>query len=105
MSDKTPIPVTIIPLESIVEIHVSGEFIARLNALATSFFPFNSDAHRLEVIEHLKNNTNQDDPYVFHYKTVMAFLSFVESEAKAQGKTKEIMVNPDTFEEIKIKEN
>lgn len=88
MSEKKSVEVEIIPTEAIIEIKVSGEFAARLKSLITDFFPYKSNEHYSEIISHIKNNTNQDDPYVYHFKTLLALQTHLELEARAQKMTK-----------------
>lgn len=90
MSEKKPVEVEIIPTDAVIDIKVSGEFAARLKSFITDFFPYKSNEHYSEIIGHIKNNTNQDDPYVYHFKTLMALQTHLELEARAQNKTKKV---------------
>ncbi len=100
MSEKKSVEVEVIPLEAVIDIKVSGEFASRLKSFITDFFPYKSNEHYSEIIKHIKDNTNQDDPYVYHFKTLIALQSHLELEAKAQKKTSKVKLDYETGEII-----
>lgn len=93
MSDKIK-DIEIIPFEAIIDLKVSGEFFARFNQFVTGYFPYESQEHFNEVLKHVKEDTNQEDPYVYSLKTLLALQVYMEKSAREQGKTK--MVKFDT---------
>lgn len=82
------IDVEIIPLDAKINLTVSGEFVARLSTLLTGFFPYKDQNHFNELVKHVKEETNQDDPYVYNFTTLVALQSYIEQEAKLQNLTK-----------------
>lgn len=80
----------IIPFEAIIDLKVSGEFFARYNQFVTEYFPYESQEQFAEVIKHVKEDTNQDDPLVFKLKTLLALQVYMEQSAREQNKTKKV---------------
>jgi len=80
----------IIPFEAIIDLKVSGEYYARYNQFVMEYFPYESQEHFAEVLKHVKEDTNQDDPYVYKLKTLLALQVYIEQSARDQKKTKMI---------------
>jgi hypothetical protein len=93
MSDNIK-DVEIIPFEVTIDLKVSGEFYARYNQFVMEYFPYESQEHFAEVIKHVKEDTNQDDPFVYKLKTLLALQVYIEQSAREQKKTK--MIKYDT---------
>jgi hypothetical protein len=87
------IDVEIIPLEAEITIKISGQFVARLSNLLTNFFPYKDKNHFQELVKHIQEDTNQDDPYVYNFATLVALQSFIEQEAKEQKLTKMVKID------------
>lgn len=100
MTNKTPVEIEIIPGDAIIDVKISGDFLSRLNSFITDFFPYKDKDHYLQLVKDLKDNTNQEDPFVYHFKTLIALQAHVEMEAKAQNKTKKVKIDPETGEPI-----
>jgi hypothetical protein len=90
------IDVEIIPLEAEITLKVSGHFVARLSNLLTNFFPYKDQNHFKELVKHLQEDTNQDDPYVYNFATLVALQSYIEQEAKEQKLTKMVKIDKKT---------
>ena len=87
------VDVEIIPFDCTVDLKVSGEFIARLSMFLTNFFPYKDQEHFNQLIKDVKEKTNQEDPYVYHFTTLVALQAHIEEQAKAQKVTKMIKVD------------
>jgi len=107
MSKDKVVQGEIIPLDCVIELKVKGEYLARLNQFIANCLPliFKDDVHRQEVLNHIKNGTNSEDPYVYHTTTIVALYSMLELEAKAQKLTKMIDIDKETGEPIKQEES
>jgi hypothetical protein len=107
MSKDKVVETEIIPVDCIIDIRVKGEYVGRLNQYITDCMPaiFKDDAHRQEVMSHIKNGTNSEDPYVYHATTIIALYGMLELEAKAQKLTKTIVVDKETGEPVKQEES
>ena len=90
------VDVEIIPFDCTIDIKISGEFVARLSQFLTNFFPYKDQDHFNEIVKHVKEQTNQEDPYVYNFTTLVALQAHIESEAKAQKLTKMIKVDKTT---------
>lgn len=90
------VDVEIIPFDCTVDLKVSGEFIARLSMFLTNFFPYKDQDHFNQLIKDVKEKTNQEDPYVYHFTTLVALQAHIEEQAKAQKVTKMIKVDKTT---------
>jgi hypothetical protein len=90
------VDVEIIPFECTVDLKVSGDFIARLSTFLTNFFPYKDQDHFNQLIKDVKDKTNQEDPYVYHFTTLVALQAHIEEQAKAQKVTKMIKVDKTT---------
>lgn len=90
------VDVEIIPFDCTIDLKVSGEFVARLSLFLTNFFPYKDQDHFNEIVKHVKEKTNQEDPYVYHFTTLVALQAHIEQEAKAQNLTKMIKVDKTT---------
>jgi hypothetical protein len=86
----------IIPYEAIIDLKISGEYYARFNQFVSEYFPYESQEHFAEVIKHVKEDTNQDDPFVFKLKTLLALQVYMEECAREQKKTKIVKYDLDT---------
>ena len=64
-TDTNIVDVEIIPFDCVVDLKVSGEFIARLSTFLTNFFPYKDQDHFNQLIKDVKEKTNQEDPYVY----------------------------------------
>jgi hypothetical protein len=87
------VDVEIIPFDCTVDLKVSGEFIARLSMFLTNFFPYKDQDHFNQLIKDVKEKTNQEDPYVYHFTTLVALQAHIEEQAKDQKVTKMIKVD------------
>ena len=85
----------IIPFEAIIDLKVSGEFFARYNQFVTEYFPYESQEHFAEVLKHVKEDTNEQDPFVYKLKTLLALQVYMEKCAREQNKTKMIKYDLD----------
>lgn len=90
------VDVEIIPFDCTIDLKVSGEFVARLSLFLTNFFPYKDQDHFNQIVKDVKEKTNQDDPYVYHFTTLVALQAHIEQEAKAQNLTKMIKVDKTT---------
>lgn len=86
----------IIPFDTIIDLKVSGEFYARYNQFVSEYFPYESQEHFMEVLKHVKENTNQEDPFVFKLKTLLALQVYIEQSAREQKKTKMVKFDLDS---------
>lgn len=98
--EKQTAEVEIIPLDAVISLKVGGSFVARLSAFITDFFPYKDKEHFTEIIKNIKENTNQDDPYVFHLFTLLSLQKHIELEAKEQNQTKKVLVDLNTGQPI-----
>lgn len=92
--------VDIIPLDAVIDVKIGGGFVARLSSFLTDFFPYKNKEHFLELIKNIKENTNLDDPYVYHFQTLIFLQKHLEEEAKAQNQLKKVKVDLKTGEPI-----
>jgi len=90
------VDVEIIPFDCTVDLKVSGEFIARLSMFLTNFFPYKDQDHFNQLIKDVKEKTNQEDPHVYHFTTLVALQAHIEEQAKDQKVTKMIKVDKTT---------
>ena len=95
-TESNIVDVEIIPFDCTVDLKVSGEFIARLSMFLTNFFPYKDQEHFNQLIKDVKEKTNQEDPYVYHFTTLVALQAHIEEQAKAQKVTKMIKVDKTT---------
>ena len=93
MSEIKTQEVEVIPNDAVIDLKIHASFLQRLNTFILEFFPFKDKEHFDEIIKHVKDNTNQDDPHVFHLTTLLSLQNFIEEEAKIQNKTKKIIVD------------
>ena len=91
MSDVKSIEVEVFPYEESVTVNISGVVLARIQSLITNFFPYKSAEHPKEIAKHIVDGTNQDDPHVYHFQTLMGLAVLIEEEAKRQNKTKKVI--------------
>jgi hypothetical protein len=90
------IDVEIIPFESVIDIKISGDFVGRIANFLTNFFPYKNEEHYKELIKNVKENTNQDDPYVYNFTTLVALQAHIEQQAREQNVVKTIKVDKTT---------
>jgi len=95
MSDKVK-EIEIIPMDCVIEMKVSGEYVARFHQFLQDYYPYKDEAHKIEVLTHVKNDTNNEDPVVYHLKTLIAFQAYVEKSAKQQNLIKKIKIDLET---------
>jgi hypothetical protein len=84
----------VISPESIVEIKVSGAFYARLQQLAIH----NMDGKTTEDVQkamQLLQEGKFEDPWSYHYATIVVLLSTIENEAVKQNKVVEKEITDD----------
>jgi hypothetical protein len=98
--NKETAEVEIIPLDAVIDVKIGGSFVARLSSFLTDFFPYKSKEHFTQLIESIKENKNLDDPFVFHFQTLIFLQKHLEEEARAQNKTKKVTVDLKTGEPI-----
>ena len=89
MSDKVK-EIEIIPIDCEVTMKVSGDYIARFYSFIQNYFPYRDQKHYAEVIKSIKENTNNEDPFVYHLKTLLAMQAHFEVCAKEQNVLKKI---------------
>lgn len=100
MSEVKTREVEIIPKDAVIDIKVSFNSMQRILLLLTDFFPYKDTEHFAQLVKHVKEGTNQEDKEVFHFTTLVSLYTHLEEQAKAQGKTKMILVNAETGEPI-----
>jgi hypothetical protein len=100
MSDKKTLDVEILPYEASVTINVSGIVLARIQAFLSNFFPYKNAEHPKEIAKNIMENTNLDDPHVYHFQTLMGLAVLIEEEARRQNKLKTIKIDADTGQPI-----
>lgn len=98
------IDVEIIPLDAEISLKISGSFVARLSTLLTNFFPYKDKNHFNELVKHVQEDTNQDDPYVYNFSTLVALQSYIEQEAKLQKLTKTVKYDTE-LQKVIVDEN
>lgn len=93
MSEQNNKEFNYIPEEAVVSIQLTGNFVGRLQEYLTNFFPCTSLEHRNQILKDIAEGTNQEDPYVYHVKTLIALLDHIEKCAVAQNVTKKAVID------------
>ena len=95
MSEKIT-ELEIIPMDCVVELKISGQYVARFHQFLQEYNPFKDDEHKAEVLKSIKEDTNNEDPYVYHFKTLLAMQAYIEKCAKEQNLIKKVKYDLET---------
>ena len=95
MSEKIT-EIEVIPTDCVIEMKISGQYVARFHQFLQDYNPFKDEQHKLEVLKNVKEDTNNEDPYVYHLKTILAMQAYIEKCAKQQNLTKKVKYDLET---------
>jgi hypothetical protein len=89
MSENTK-EIEIIPMDCVIELKISGQYVARFHQFLQDYYPYKDEQHKLEVFKNVKEDTNNEDPFVYHLKTLLALQVYIEKCAKQQNLIKKV---------------
>jgi hypothetical protein len=82
--------ISVFPNDSLVSIKISGAFYTRLAQLILEMSSSKTKKEMSEILDTLKNDQDPQDPFTYHYITVLTLIHEIETRGKEQGVFKEV---------------
>jgi hypothetical protein len=93
--DLKPVRAEVYKENTQISLELPVDYVVRFNQMLLEFIPFKDQEHFTEVMKKISEGTI-DDAFTYHCQTILAFLTLVETAARAQEKLHWIEYDPAT---------